>query len=246
MTNSVFDRTRVPLRLWLYAMLTIANSAEGIASENLARQLSVSRPTSLRMLTRIKYHLAALDAKVRLGHASRPVLCRVITSRRIQNNQRNTRNIARILIFADGTSIRTSVIFRPKRSDILALIKSNIVDGALLFTDCYWTSRTLSAYGTAKPLAHHVPNGLEHLHFHGDPISGFASYFRQSFFDQYRGVTLEKFWLYLKEYEFRFNRRRTSSATFWDMISEFPDLADRDRRQLKDSCSRVNLRDDLN
>lgn len=47
-------------------------------------------------------------------------------------------------------------------------------------------------------------------------------YFNLSFSNQFRGVTLEKAWLYLKEYEFRYNRRTRSGETFNDVVSGFP------------------------
>jgi hypothetical protein len=39
---------------------------------------------------------------------------------------------------------------------------------------------------------------------------------------QHQSVSPRFFWLFLKEYEFRFNRRARSDQVFADMIARFP------------------------
>jgi hypothetical protein len=105
-------------------------------------------------------------------------------------------------------------------------------------TDCYWTHRLLESYGASGPLADFRPA----FFFEDAPIpdvaKGFISYFWKSFADQFRGVNLENLWIYLKEYEFRFNRRHRSQTTFWDMIARFPPLglSDIERLRLANCC----------
>lgn len=242
MARTLLDRTRISIQLWFYSMLFVANSAEGIGSTHLAREIGVSEPSTHRMLRRIRLHLAALDAPNKLGLKGEPVLCRIVTTRRVVNSQKNTPNKARILVMSNGKAVRSCVIYRPSRSDLIRLISLNVGAASALSTDCYWTHRTLSTYGARTPLAAYKKSFMDLHKWNDDPIHGFISYFRQSFFDQFRGTSLEHFWLYLKEYEFRYNRRRSSHLTFWDMVSRFPDLTENGIVLLNSVSSRINLR----
>jgi hypothetical protein len=71
-------------------------------------------------------------------------------------------------------------------------------------------------------------------------ISGLSGYFRRPLKYNYRRVDCENLWLYLKEFEFRFNRRRRSEETFWDLVGAFPACTDQSVRQLRDHYMRAN------
>lgn len=233
MTGSIFDRTRVPLQLWFYALLFFANSAESVPCSFLARQIGVSEPTSFRMSSRIRAHLAAIDEFTKLGGPNQPVMVRVHTSRRVVNARKGSSNRARLIVLGDGNIAHSTVIFKPSRSDLISLVNRRIAAGSELLTDCYSTSRLLSAYGAAKPLAAHRPTFfIDHPEI-PDTAHGLMSYIAKSFADQFRGVSLENFWRYLKEYEFRYNRRMQSERIFWDMVSRFPDLSPHDIERVR-------------
>lgn len=238
MAGCIFNRTRVPLRLWFYAMLHFANSSESIPTSFLSRQLGINCVTVFRMMTRIRTHMAAIDQKARVGGVGSFVNARIETLRRVINVRHGARNRARVLLLADYKTVISTVLYRPNRSQVVALINRAVTPGSTLITDCYWTHRLLESYGSSFPLAEFKPA----FFFKDPPIpdcaKGFTSYFWNSFADQFRGVNLENLWLYLKEYEFRFNRRHSSQKTFWDMISDFPPLTNNDaeRLQLANCC----------
>jgi len=95
MSGAVFSRSRIPLQLWFYAMLHYANSAESMAATFLARQLEVSEPTAFRIGQRIRWHMAALDEKNKVGGADEPVVIRLTKILRIINSQANTQGTSK-------------------------------------------------------------------------------------------------------------------------------------------------------
>lgn len=224
MAGVVFSRSRVPLQLWFYAMLHFANSAESVSSALLARQLEISGPTALRLAQRIRWHMAALDHGPRIGAPGSPVIARLYKILRIVNPHRNTQNSAVALILTDGISVNSTLLVRPNTMLLRKIIANKVQLGSHIVTDDFWTFNVMRNYKAGKPIADFIPDyyidkdGSENLNH------GFMQYFNLSFSDQFQGVSLKHAWLYLKEYEFRYNRRGRSSQTFFDLTSKFPKL----------------------
>lgn len=222
MAGVVFSRSRIALQLWFYAMLHYANSAESAASSFIARQLGVSEPTAYRIGQRIRWHMAALDDKLRLGATGEPVVVRLFKILRVVNSHTNTQNSAVVMTMSDGKRVNATMIFRPRQKELRRVIRSKVNSSSRIFTDDYWTNRVLSNYSSGTPIASFSPNYYIDKPGHENLNHGFMQYFNLSFSNQFRGVDLENAWLYLKEYEFRYNRRNRSAETFADLTSRFP------------------------
>ncbi|GGE03450.1 hypothetical protein GCM10011515_23800 [Tsuneonella deserti] len=99
--------------------------------------------------------------------------------------------------------------------------------GVRVVTACAETARLVTFYGQYRTPDLAMPvtpwNAADRL---PDPITGFLTAFRRGMQLQHQSVSPRYFWLFLKEYEFRFNRRARSSEIFGDMIGHFPSVGD--------------------
>lgn len=233
MAGVVFSRSRISLQLWFYAMLHFANSAESVTGPFLGRQLEVSEPTAFRLAHRIRWHMAALDDQIQIGRAGTPVVIRLTKILRVINRQANTQNSAMVLLICDGTRVDSTVIVRPRKKEIHAIVRAKVNPLSHLVTDCHWTLRVVGAYGSARPIAEYVPDFYLGRAGSENQNQGFMQYFNLSFSNQFRGVSLENAWLYLKEYEFRYNRRNRSAETFRDLVSRFPSFDQKNLDRIK-------------
>lgn len=93
-----------------------------------------------------------------------------------------------------------------------------------LRTTCHRTARLFSAYGCRRPRAAYFPCYYMDHPEEIDAISGFLSYFLWPFRTHHKHASRKHLWLYLDEFQFRYNRRHRSSETYWDMVEKFPDL----------------------
>lgn len=235
MAGVVFSRSRIPLQLWFYAMLHFANSSEGVAGPFLARQLEVCLPTALRTAERIRWHMAALEARRPLGTQGGPVVVRLTKVKRIINFQRNKPNAAAVLLLCDRNSVDATVVAQPRQKNLRAVIAAKVNPGSHLITDCHSTFRVLSNYSSGRPIAAFIPDYYGDRPGFEDLNHGFMQYLNLSFADQFRGVSLENAWLYLKEYQFRYNRRNRSADTFKDLVSEFPSFDEQSLKLIKEA-----------
>jgi transposase-like protein len=182
---------------------------------------------------RIRAHMAAIDERCLIGGAGKMVAAKLVKILRITNTRRNVQNSATVLLLSDANRVRATVVSRPSQKCLRAIIGKQVRSRSRLMTDCFWSFRVLSNYSSGRPIAEFVPDYFIDRPPHENLNHGFRQYLNLSFADQYRGVSLEKAWLYLKDYEFRYNRRTRSAETFREMTSSFPLLDEKSLRRIR-------------
>lgn len=240
-SGTLFDNTLLPLRLWFYAMLHLANSTESTPVLFLQRHLGISHKAAWRMLDRIRFHMAALDYSKRLGRPGERLFVRLDELGAIRKAAPYARKSTRLLLLADDICVQSTVLVRPRRSPLRRIISDKSSESVRLMTTCYITYRALSDSGTRKPLAEYVPHYFTEHPALVDPIQSFLSHLRRSLHNIHRRVDHHHLWKYLKEYEFRYNRRYRSHEIFGDLVSEFPSLSPANCRAIEAWSSRLPL-----
>lgn len=223
LAGTLFHATKLPLRLWFYAILHFANSREGVTVGFLQRQLGISYLAAFRMAHRIRMHMAALERATRHPAPGVQVHVRLETLHRVRSST-SQRHTANVLFAATQERLDCTVVSAPRRHSVRAAVLDLMPGHGTLLTSCYRTSRVMAAYGGRHPLASFVPTYFLDHDEQIDRITGFLSYFREPFNNLYKHVSREHLWLYLKEFQFRYNRRHRSRDTYWDMVGAFPVL----------------------
>lgn len=223
LAGTLFHRTRLPLRLWFYAMLHFANSHEGVNAGFLERHLGISYRAAFRMAQRIRWHLSEIERMTPIAPAGVEIEVRVESLHRVRSGT-SAHNRANILFVARDGKVGCEVIgFSRQRFALQALAR--LVPGhGDLRTTCHRTARLFSDYGSRRPRATYLPCYYMDHPEEVDAIKGFQSYFLWPFQTHHKYASRAHVWLYLNEFLFRYNRRHRSAQTYWDMISAFPNL----------------------
>jgi len=226
LAGTLFHRTKLPLRLWLYAMLHFANSHEGVNPGFLERHLGISYRAAFRMAQRIRWHLSELNRTTPLAPAGVGVEVRVESLCRVRSGT-SARNRANILFAASNGKVDCEILTTSRQRSALQGVARMVPCHGELWTTCYRTARLFSDYGSKRARATYLPcYYIDHLQ-EVDVIKGFLSYFLWPFQTHHKYASRAHLWLYLSEYLFRYNRRHQSARTYWDMVSAFPRLANR-------------------
>lgn len=220
LAGTMFHATKLPLHLWFYAMLHFANSSEGVTIGFLQRQLGISYLAAFRMARKIRLQMASVEQSENLAFGSEPVQVRLEAVHHVRSSTPQQKSV-NVLIAADSERIDTFVIENPRRHTLLAALRIRPYEHEL-FTTCYRTARVFSAYGLRRPAADFNPAYFLDNPQRADYPHGFLSYFLCPFQNNHKSVSREHLWLYLKEFQFRYNRRFRSGDTYWDLISNFP------------------------
>lgn len=222
MAGTLFHGTKLPLRLWLYAMLHFANSPQGVNGRFLSRHLGIGKTATSRIVERIRLHLAALDKNKKLQSPTQKLFVRLVSIRRVYASPPNPKKSVPVFLMSDGRAVQSTVLKLSRPSHLRTSIKNKSVQNSKAFTTCFHTFRVLSSYNMKTSSVNLIPCYIRERPDFFDPTLGFLVLLRNSLKDEYRCVHRKHLWLYLKEFEFRFNRRWQSQNTFWDMLSDFP------------------------
>ena len=244
LAKTVFANTTTPLQLWFYTMLHLANSAESANINSIQRHLGISRKAAYRMLTRIRFQMAAIDSDRVVGRPGEAVMIRLQSVIRVRTG-RGMRNRVRYLIMGTDDDVLTYVVGHARRHKVRAFAERRAATGSMLITDCPDTFNLLSEYGSRIPLAQFINDGLDDYFDTTNTLRAFQNYFRRPLQIQHKRVDMDKLWLYLKEYEFRFNRRYKSKSIFPDLISNFPVVTCSEMENLQVQNSGISVMEKL-
>lgn len=223
LAGTLFHRTRLPLRLWFYAMLHFANSHEGVNAGFLERQLGISYLAAFRMAQRIRWHLSELERMNPFASTGMDIEVRVENLHRVRSGT-SAHNRANVLFAARDGKVACQILSLSRQRIALQAVAKMVPGHGDLRTTCDRTARLFSDYGSRRPRASYLPCYYMDHPEELDAIKGFLSYFLWPFQTHHKYASRAHLWLYLGEFLFRYNRRNRSAQTYWDMISAFPDL----------------------
>ena len=226
LAGTLLHGTKLPLRLWFYAMLHFANSQEGVNAGFLGRHLGISYLAAFRMAQRIRWHMSQLERMTPIALPRQKIEVRIENLRRVRSGTTGF-NRVNVVLAAYDRKVDCEVIDAGLRH-IVRQATARLVPGhGELWTTCYRTERVFSAYGCRLSRATYVPCYYIDHPDEVDAIKGFLSYFLWPFQTHHKHASRQHLWLYLKEFQFRYNRRYNSAQTYWDMVGAFPTLETR-------------------
>jgi|GEM_PF-3950764 len=159
-----------------------------------------------------------------IGSMESAVVVRLHTLRKVTNPKKGARNQCSVLLLSDGQRVRTIVMPFADRTKIANAIATHVTPGASLVTDCHFTMNVATSYGNCRTNItwDRLDDGCGLLG--RKAIHGFLRPVYEALRDQFRSVFVSNLWLYLKEFEFRYNRRQNSQFRFWDLVCTWPEL----------------------
>jgi hypothetical protein len=211
--------TRTPLRLWFWAAYLVATHHPGISAKQLQRQLGLSRyETAWLMLQKLRRAMVAperdpLRAEVELdefflgGHdpwtdgrqRGKKALCGVAIEVRGQGSGR----------------VRLAVLRNASGDSLGAFARATTARGAIVHTDGWLGYNGLGKLGyDHRPRSQRADPGEQLLPRAHRAVSNLKAWLHGT----HRGVGDAHLQVYLDEYVFRHNRRRTPMAAFQTLL----------------------------
>lgn len=122
------------------------------------------------------------------------------------------------------------------RSTINKALDLHIAAGSSMVTDCHFTMNVATNYGVCTTdLTWDLLDEGDGL-LGKQAIHGFLRPVYEALRDQFRNVFVNNLWLYLKEFEFRYNRRVNSKMRFWDLVCTWPTLSHSSTTKVKNQA----------
>ncbi len=231
--DTIFYRSNLSLMAWFYALLLFANSSTGMRSSFIRRQLGLGHRSAIRVCGMIRVHMATMPRPAMLGGIGKTVHIDEAYLRFLIDHENGARAPAIVVgIACEGQVICCKVPDR-KAATLIPLIKSKVVAGSTIITDMHLAYSKLAEHGYTHIRINHSKAFHDFNGNTNNKIEVFWATVKRTM-RSYRQISPDKFWTFLAEIEFRYNRRHNRGANFEELISTFNPISLTDQNALRE------------
>ena len=222
--GTFMHRTRLPLHKWFYAIHLFTMTRHGVSAKELERELGVSYPTAWRVGHLIRQHMAETDGEWPLGGSGDDVeVDETLVGGKAKGKGRGYRaNKTTVMAMIErGGDVMANVVPDVKRRTLEPLIRQNVEPGSAVHTDELRSYLKLSAAGYTHENVNHGRGEYVRGNCHVNSVEGFWARLKNSIRGTHVHVSGKHLQKYVKEFEFRYNRRKRPASMFGDLVARF-------------------------
>ena len=222
MAGTIMEKSPTSLRSWFYAMFLMASTRCGISAKQLERELGVTYKTAWRIFKQIRSML--VDSVVLEGSSAEVDETYVGGKDKYRHaSKRGGRG-------ATGKAVVMGMVERKEKviakvvpdihsSTLLSLVKENVLDRSVVYTDELLSYNPLSRMGYDHRRVHHASKVYVMGDIHTNTIEGFWSLVKRGIGGVNHAVSAKYLQQYLNEYAFRYNRREQEQPMFESFLA---------------------------
>lgn len=214
-----FENTRTPLQYWFYAIYLFTTTRHGVPAKELQRQLGVTYKTAWRMADQIRQYIGKVDGDGDLGgHVE--VDETYVGGKGRTTGHPDPKKADKTAVFGmveRGGEIITRIVPDAKRETLFPHIVEHVKPGTVISSDAWKAYRGLRKLGYKHAAVNHFREWVRG-DVHTNTLEGFWSHFKNSVRGTHKSISRKHMQKYLREFEFRFNHRKTSSSVMFDQL----------------------------
>lgn len=217
-SGTIFENTKISLRIWFGAMYLISTSKKGVSSLQLAEQLGVTQKTAWFLNHRIRAMLTdnSNDPLTDVIQLDETLVGGLNKNRHADKKHKNTQGGKgkSIVIGAIGLNgkIKTKVIPNTEIATILPIVEKWIEKGSIMVTDeARQYHKSLDADFFHVSINHSEGEYVRGA-FTTNSVENFWSTFKRGIIGIYHFVSPQHLQRYATEFEYRFNNRKDTGV----------------------------------
>jgi transposase-like protein len=212
-TGTIFEETRLPLRVWVYAFWKACSSKKGISALQLSREMEITHKSALFVLRRIRHGVGETDAPKLTGTIEADELYMGGKPRYAGQSKagRGSNKYPVLGVVQRGGDVRFHALERLTADRIGEFIAENADLSCRIITDeaNFYKKLGRKFEGGHFPVRHkwrqYVKPGTD---IHSNTIEGVFSLIRRGVMGTFHSVSRKHLPNYLNEFQFRWNTRK--------------------------------------
>lgn len=215
--GTVFERSKIPLHIWLYATHLMTSSKKGMSAHQLHRMLGITYKSAWFMAHRIREAMGdepgtagPLGGEGKIVEADETYFGNkeTITKRTKRGKAAHGSKRSVVALVERGGSVRSFHVETATKESVRDILVTNVrrstrlhTDESRLYTE---TGREFADHETVCHTAHEYVRGDVHT----NTIEGYFSIFKRGMKGVYQHCSEKHLHMYLKEFDFRYNNRK--------------------------------------
>jgi transposase len=223
-----FEQTRTPLQMWFYAIFLFTTTRNGVAAKELERQLGVTYKTAWRMASLIREHMADVDGDIPIGGPGEIVeVDETFLGGRKAGGQGGRGKAVVFGMMERGGDVVTQVVRNRRGDTLIPHVLEHVEIGTEIHTDEFGGYSGLVIEGYKHRKVNHSAKEYVRGNVTVNGIEGYWSQLKRTISGTHIHVSQKHLWRYVKEVEFRFNRRDCAETMLSVLLGTFGPLTSR-------------------
>ncbi len=212
-TGTIFEETRLPLRVWVCAFWKACSSKKGISALQLSREMEITHKSALYVLRRIRHGIGEDETRQKLDGTVEVDETYVGGKPRHKGTSkrgRGTKKVPVVGIVQRGGNVRFYLMDRITADSLGSAIVENVDLSARLITDelhQYWSVGRIFTgghYTVQHGSGEYVKKGTD---VHSNSVESVFSLLKRGVMGTFHSISKKHLPNYLNEFEFRHNTR---------------------------------------
>lgn len=224
--GTLFEKSRTSLQDWFYVIFKFTKTRHGVSAKEVQRELGVTYKTAWRMCHEIRKHLAEIDGEDPLGGNGQTVeIDETLVGGRRKGGKRGRGAPGKTIVMGmleRGGNVMAKVVPNVQRVTLHTVIEANVAKGATIHTDELGSYDGLAKKGYQHATVNH--SAREYVSENGVTVNALENFWRHlkcSIKGTHISVSGKHLELYVKEFEWRFNRRSRPETMLSEALTVF-------------------------
>jgi transposase-like protein len=216
-TNTIFEESRLPLRVWVYAFWKACSSKKGISALQLSREMEITHKSALFVLRRIRHGLGNDVNAVKLTGTVEVDETYVGGKPRYKGISKRGRGTNKTpvlgMVERDG-NVRFRMLDRVTADRLASVVAENADLSARLITDEFPKYLKIGRkFSGGHDVIKHSVKEYARGDVHSNTVEGVFSLLKRGVMGTFHSVSKKHLPNYLNEFEFRHNTRKVDDGT---------------------------------
>lgn len=221
-TKTIFENTKIELRLWFITIYLVSNHKKGISSHQLARDMGLTQKTSWFMLNRVREALNSGQPFFVQPSQENPVKTVEIDESYFGGRAANMHNAKRKVFRLNGTGyvnktmvfgmlerggeVRNFVVNSVMGPTLKPMIRDMIAPGMTIVTDNFGAYSGLNG-DYSHQIVNHTAKEYVRGAYHTNTLEGYWSLIKRGIYGIYHHASAKHMQRYCDEFTYRYNTR---------------------------------------